>query len=129
MRRLAFATLLSLGLAAATFAGPAFAAHPMEGTFAVQGANPGATGEPYGGTVTVKFSGEVFDITWTMGDGTVTGTGIPLGDTLGVAFKSPDGKELGVMMLLLKPDGNLTGKWATVGGARLGDEDWIRKPQ
>ena len=96
----------------------------LEGTYSIEGANPGAQNK-YKGTAKVTFEGEVFRVVWDLGGQQIKGTGLKLGDTFAVAAQMPDGKPAGVMVFLLRPDGGLTGRWASEGATKTGNEIWV----
>ena len=98
-------------------------ANSLEGTYKVEGANPGAT-KKYTGTAKVTFEGEVFRVEWELGGQAIKGTGLKLGDTFAVTAQMPDGKPAGLMLFLLRPDGGLTGRWASSGATKTGNEIW-----
>ena len=98
-------------------------ANSLEGTYKVEGANPGAA-KKYTGTAKVTFEGEVFHVEWDLGGQPIKGTGLKLGDTFAVTAQMPDGKPAGIMLFLLRPDGGLTGRWASSGAIKTGNEIW-----
>lgn len=98
-------------------------ANSLEGTYKVEGANPGAA-KKYTGTAKVTFEGEVFHVEWDLGGQAIKGTGLKLGDTFAVTAQMPDGKPAGIMLFLLRPDGGLTGRWASSGATKAGNEIW-----
>ncbi len=119
----AFALSLSLPLVAR-----AQVMDDLTGTYVVRGTNPGDGGS-YGGTITVKLVGEVYQIQWTGSGQNAVGTGLRLGDTLAVTWQDPANKDTAVAVYIVMPDGGLKGRWAPLGGAKAGSEDWTRKAQ
>jgi hypothetical protein len=111
-----------LGLAAGIFVSTAAFAGP-EGTYNVAGTNPGGGGE-YKGTVTVAKTGEVFKVTWKIGDDTFVGTGIGDDQFLSVGYKSNG--NFGVALYVL--DGaTWRGVWAYAGAKETGKETWMAR--
>ena len=73
------------------------------------------TGGKYTGTVTIVKKDEVYRVTWTLGDGkdTYSGVGVLQGDVLAVSYY---GSKLGVVAYKVEDDSKLVGKRAMVKG-------------
>jgi len=99
----------------------ALAADP-EGTYKVEGANPGGGGR-YTGTVAVTKTGETYQVIWIVGSTRYVGTGIGNKDFLAVSYKS--GSDTG-LALYGADGGNWTGIWTYAGGRQVGPEVWKR---
>jgi hypothetical protein len=121
-KRAAGALALGIGLVAG--AANARAGDSLEGVYQVEGSNPGEATK-YKGTAKVAFNGEVFDVVWNLSGQEIKGTGLKLGDTFAVSAQMPDGKPAGIMLFLLRPDGGMTGRWASAGATRTGTEIWV----
>jgi hypothetical protein len=118
MRLLASLIAVALMLAAA----PAFAADP-DGTYTVQGSNPGGGGA-YTGTVTVRKTGETYSVIWVVGGTRYVGTGIGNKDFIAVSYRS--GNDTG-LALYGEDGGNWAGIWTYAGGKTVGAERWLRQ--
>ena len=109
----------------------AFATDPT-GLYEVQGNLPSThesieRGGEYQGTVSVIPNKDVFDLEWDLViDGEPVqrkGVALPIGDTIAGTFATSEGTPVSIA-LLMRPDGAYTGRWAAVGGTRLGFEFW-----
>jgi hypothetical protein len=118
------ACALALGIGLVVGATSARAADSLEGVYQVEGSNPGEATK-YKGTAKVSFNGEVFEVVWNLSGQEIKGTGLKLGDTFAVSAQMPDGKPAGIMLFLLRPDGGMTGRWASAGATRTGNEIWV----
>jgi hypothetical protein len=117
---LRFVSLAAALLMCGTIA--AFAAEPA-GTYSVEGADPGG-GNKYNGTVTVKKTGETYNVVWKIGTTTYVGTAIGNKDFLAVSYKS--GNDTG-LALYGADGGNWSGIWTYAGGKDVGPELWKRQ--
>jgi hypothetical protein len=97
------------------------AAEP-EGTYRIEGANPGGGGK-YTGTVAVTKTGETYQVVWVVGASRYVGTGIGNKEFLAVSYKSGDNTGLA---LYGADGGNWTGIWTYAGGKQVGPEVWKR---
>jgi hypothetical protein len=116
---LAFAASLA-GVAA--FGAPAYAADP-EGSYSIEGTNPGGGGN-YTGTVTVRKTGETYSVIWVVGGTRYIGTGIGNKEFIAVSYRS--GNNTG-LALYGEDGGNWTGIWTYAGGKQVGAEHWSRQ--
>lgn len=103
-------------------AATAFAAEP-EGTYRVEGTNPGS-GSEYSGTVSVEKTGQTYRVIWVVGGTRYIGTGIGDHDFLAVSYKS--GSDSG-LALYGADGGNWSGVWAYSGARQMGTEIWKRQ--
>ena len=99
----------------------AFARDPV-GHYKVSGSNPGGNGS-YSGEVTVKKTGDTFEVSWTVGDTKYVGTGVGNDEFITVGYKSGD--STGVALYSHEGD-NWKGIWTYAGGTTLGLENWTR---
>ncbi len=119
MRRYLILGLLALGLAMPAMpamaqrsggsgAAPTATIQVRSGTYAVQGRD--AAGTAYEGAAQLAATGPTtWRVTWRVGGETATGVGIAVGDALIVGYVS--GRETGVVIYGMEPNGNLTGVW------------------
>ena len=117
MRKVLLATALLL--AGTTLA---LAADP-EGSYNVEGANPGGNGN-YSGTVTVEKTGDTYRVVWDIGGTKYIGTGIGNKDFIAVSYRS--GNNTG-LALYGEDGGNWLGVWTYAGGKTVGAERWSRR--
>jgi len=116
MRRYLLLGLLALGLAMPAMAqrsggsgaAPAATIQVRSGTYAVQGRD--SAGTAYEGAAQLVATGPTtWRVTWRVGGETANGVGIAVGDALIVGYVS--GRETGVVIYGMEPNGNLTGVW------------------
>ena len=108
-----FVTILPAGAAE----GPAFDAASLEGTHAVSGRNP--DGSAYQGEVTVRIKDGLVLMQRKIGPNEVSGTGVVVGLTLGVAL--PGG--VAVYGVVPQAEGlSLVGRWSREGSGAAGEE-------
>lgn len=129
-RMSAFALLLALSQPAA--------ADPT-GTFEVKGTNPDSGGT-YSGTVTVKRTGQTYDVKWVIGKDTFRGVGIgalvkdgrfsagpaETGDT-SIAVGYVSGNGFGMAQYFLQEDGTWKGAWTYGGSGKVAYEEWRKR--
>ncbi|MBK8456949.1 MAG: hypothetical protein IPL47_07435 [Phyllobacteriaceae bacterium] len=109
------------------------------GKFDVRGQNPD-TGGTYSGTVTVKKTGETYDVKWVIAGDTYRGVGIgalikdgsfvagpahPDDTSLAVGYIS--GNSFGMAQYFLQPDGSWKGAWTYGGSGKVAIEEWRKK--
>ena len=99
----------------------AFAADPV-GTYDVDGRNP--SGSAYEGTVTVKKTGDTYEVVWEVGGTRYVGTGIGNKDFIAITYRSGDDTGLA---LYGQDGGNWKGVWTYAGGTKVGAEFWKRQ--
>ncbi|MDP2922264.1 MAG: hypothetical protein Q8O30_00890 [Candidatus Omnitrophota bacterium] len=96
----------------------ASAADNIEGTYFVKGWNPGAntTSEPYIGTVTIKKTGEVYQLNWTIANQRHGGVGFYYEDSkrLAVAWSNLNQGDFGEVVYTLEGK-TLNGVWTVYG--------------
>lgn len=130
-RTTGIALLLAL-LPACALAGP-------EGSYDVVGRNPDDNGE-YRGTVTVKRTGETYEVLWEVAGtrfigvgiggvpgGTVTAHGAARDDDSVITVGYGDGNGYGIAHFDLQPDGVWKGVWTYAGSERISSEEWLPK--
>jgi hypothetical protein len=110
--------------AAVCLFGAAALADPV-GQYGVTGTNPGNSGSPYSGTVSVQRSGDTYQVTWVIAGTRFVGTGIGSKDFLAVSYRS---KNLnGLALYAGQQDGSWQGIWTYDGGTTIGTEKWMPK--
>ncbi len=113
--------LLVLVISLSLSAKPAFS-----GSYTINGNNPGVG--PYKGTLTITARGDVYDVSWAIGNLQYSGVGLVVNDTLSVAYSAADRSWIGVIAYRQRADGSLEGKWAVQGRAgKPGSETAVRK--
>jgi hypothetical protein len=99
---------------------------PFAGRFTVAGVNPDGEGR-YTGSLTIKRNDEVYDVSWTIGNGqTLSGVGVVVDGKLSVGYWASDKSWTGVVVYRARPDGSLSGIWAGMGNGRTGTENAVR---
>lgn len=137
MRNPVFALLVTLGLLAA-LACPAAAASslPEQGTYAVQGWEPGSDrngATDYTGQVELTKKGDGYWFKGSLDNVECSGVCLfdPRSGLLSLMFESADGSSPGVGVLRLEADGSLHGAWLYLRGpaadGRTGLEIWTKK--
>ncbi|MBC7228443.1 MAG: hypothetical protein H5T61_14630 [Thermoflexales bacterium] len=86
----------------------------LSGVYRVTGTNP--DGRPYEGTLTIEAQGDVYALSWEIGDTVIEGVGLLRGNVLS------GGWDCGVVTYSVLEDGTLEGLWALCGGSRVGTE-------
>lgn len=117
--RLGGLTLLLLTTALAVPVPPAEAAAPIAGTYECVGDSAG--GGKYKGTVTIKQTGETYELQWSIGSSTHIGVGIIEANRLCCSWATSIGGKLvkGVVVYQIG-SGQMTGKWAQYpGGGKI----------
>lgn len=94
------------------------AAADISGQYRVEGSNPGGGGG-YSGVVTVRQTGETWNVVWRIGSQVFEGYGILDRDTLSVSYNG------GLAVYEMSGNG-ARGIWTPDGGTELGREDWSR---
>ena len=95
----------------------------LNGSYKIVKANGADMGAAYSGTAEIRPTGELYNVTWTVGNNEVyTGVGLLKGDVFIVAW----GKGAGVVYYDLKDDG-LIGHSAAPGAQHAGVEDLVRR--
>src|SRR4029079_15723934 len=92
------------------------------GQYSVSGFNPGNTTAIYNGTVTVKRTGDTYQVIWVIAGTRFVGTGIGSEDYLAVSLRSKNSSGLG--LYASQKDGSWTGVSAFDGGTVIGTEKW-----
>jgi len=116
--------LVTLSFCAVNYAN---AADNLEGTYFVKGWNPGVTtaAESYIGTLTIKKSGQVYQLSWTIANQRHAGVGFYFEDSkkLAVAWSNLEKGEFGEVVYTLEGK-TLNGIWTTYGdgSASVGKE-------
>lgn len=118
----AIAMALLLGVVAADKAAQAQAMNPA-GSYQISGAAPN-TNAPYAGVAYVAPNGPKWNVVWNYGTHQVNGIGLMNGNVLSVAYLYQGAA--GLAVLVMGPDGNLTGNWLTTGFEGMGTERWTR---
>ena len=118
--------LVAVGLLILAVALPSSAKTAFSGSYTVNGSNPGVG--PYKGTLTITARGDVYDVSWAIGNLQYSGVGLVVNDTLSVAYSGGDRSWLAVIAYKQRADGSLEGKWAVQGRAgKPGTETAVRK--
>lgn len=91
----------------------------LDGSYTITAAKD-PTGASYTGTVTIKPSGDVYSVKWTLPKESYEGVAIKQGSTLVVGW-GVGGKGAGAVVYEAS-GANLNGKWAQPGGKALGTE-------
>ncbi|MEB2310513.1 MAG: hypothetical protein OZ921_05170 [Sorangiineae bacterium] len=91
----------------------------LNGTYQITEGKDGDALQPYTGTVTIKPSGKVYQVTWTLPSESYSGVGILDGEIFSVGWGSA-GKGAGAVMYEVGE--TLDGKWAQPDGTALGSE-------
>jgi hypothetical protein len=94
----------------------------LNGTYQIVDGESDDYGDKYSGTVEIQPFGEVYNLTWTIGDEVYTGVGLLHGDDLIVGW----GADVGVMYYETKGN-ELLGRFAAAGANRTGMENLIKK--
>ena len=106
----------------------------LDGVYTSRGTNP--DGSEYRGAVSIRRRGDRFIVTWMSPRATETavlleltsvGVGIRTGETLSVSYVA--GNSLGVVVYQIDRDGNLSGRWTTVGDVELHAETLTKLPK
>lgn len=87
------------------------AAPALTGRYSVEGQN--AQGAVYRGSATIRQTGQTYQIVWTIGQSTYSGTAIFDQDVLAVGVASQ------VVLYRIAPDGRLFGLWTELGASKL----------
>jgi hypothetical protein len=114
MRHILAASILLLGSSIA------FAAEPT-GSYKIVGQLDGVE---YSGTVSVKKTGETYNVVWVVAGQKYVGTGIGNKESLAVSYRS--GNDTG-LAIFEADGGNWDGQWAYTGGQKVGTEVWKRQ--
>jgi hypothetical protein len=113
-------TMLLAGLFLAALPGVAQA--QRSGHYAVQGSD--AAGSTYTGSVELRPTGpETWRITWRIANETINGTGIAANGMLAVGYIH--GRDMGVAIYKVMPDGSLAGRWTTGRNGGAASELWL----
>lgn len=94
----------------------------LDGVYQIVEAYGADMGDEYSGTVEIRPTGEVYNLTWWIGNEVYTGVGLLKGDLLIVGW----GPSAGVVYYDLK-DNELLGRWASPGATTAGLENLVRK--
>ena len=133
MRMLAALAVIILFLLPATaMAGP-------EGTYFVEGTNPGGGGT-YRGTATVRRNGQTYEVVWDVGGVRYVGTGLGAtwvkGDLVMGAAAAKDvalsisyvsSGSYGLCFMIEQQNGQWQGIWTYGGSTTIGTEVWTRR--
>jgi|GEM_PF-1401178 len=118
-------SLLFVAGSGTSFAEDQNATPSLEGTYAVQGTNPGGKGD-YTGSVIISQTGETLKVVWNVGTAYI-GTGVLTGDVLSVAYTDENKRFFGIVAYKISGDGKtLEGTWASHNGKSLGTETLLR---
>jgi hypothetical protein len=121
MRKSALVLFALLALVAST---PAFA-KAYSGSYDVKGTT--LDGAVYRGTMTITARGDVYDVTWKVGEEQYLGVGLAHGDALSIAFTGGNRTWFGVVIYRQIEDDRLEGKWTVAGAEQIGTETATRK--
>ena len=130
MRALILSALVTVSL----FVSPALAG--PEGTYAVEGTNPGGSTK-YNGTVTVERSGQTYSVIWHVGGTKYVGTGLGAANVKGTPTMGPASDQdtaiaisyitegsFGLTFYVEQDDGRWKGIWTFGGSRQIGAEVW-----
>ena len=99
-------------------------AQDISGTYNVAGTN--LEGDPYTGIIVItRTTGNDYDVMWTFGEETETGSGTFDGTTFDVTWQTTEG-DSGTITYTLQPDGSLSGTWKQSGALGEGTETLTR---
>ena len=98
-------------------------ADALEGQYRVQGSNPGG-GAGYSGNVTVRKTGDTYQIVWQIEGTRYVGTGIGGPEGLAVTYRS--GNDTGVA-IYVPAQGGYDGVWTYAGARQVGQERWLQR--
>jgi hypothetical protein len=106
---------------------PAMAlADGLDGSYDATGINA-LDGTSYSGTVTITRSGDVYEVTWKVGDSSYIGTGVRVDDVLSVGYTDETKSWFGVVGYHIGKGGRLLGTWCTLLGKTVGTETLVRR--
>lgn len=110
-----------------------------EGTYIVEGSNPGGSGT-YNGTVSVKRSGQTYSVDWRIGGAKFVGTGLGAADVKGTPTMGPASDRdtaiaisyiaegsFGLAFYVEQSNGQWKGIWTYGGSKQIGNEIWTPK--
>jgi hypothetical protein len=117
--------LLFLAVIVLCAPGVALPADDLDGTYDATGVNA-LDGKSYAGTVTIKRTGDVYEVIWRVGDSYI-GTGVRVGDVLSVGYTDEERSWYGVVGYRIGARGKLVGTWCTLFGKTVGTETLTRK--
>jgi hypothetical protein len=94
----------------------------ISGVYEIEGANENS-GAQFSGSLTVENSGTGYRFKWQTTKGNYSGFGVQMGDAVAVTYARPsEGKDCGVALYLVKPDGVLDGRLVNWGETTFGTE-------
>jgi hypothetical protein len=94
------------------------------GSYDIQGVE--LDGTEYSGTLEIAKVGDVYELTYSLEDGTRQ-KGSAVGDDTFLAYGYADDEELGVGLMNAKGDGRWEGIWTRVGADKMSIENWTKK--
>lgn len=94
----------------------------ISGVYDIEGANENS-GAQFSGSLTIENSGTGYRFKWQTTKGNFVGFGVQMGDAVAVTYAKPsEGKDCGVALYLVKPDGVLDGRIVRWGETDFGTE-------
>ena len=94
----------------------------ISGVYDIEGANENSGGQ-FSGSLTVENSGTGYRFKWQTSKGNFAGFGVQMGDAVAVTYARPsEGKDCGVALYMVKPDGIMEGRIVNWGETNFGSE-------
>lgn len=94
----------------------------ISGVYDIEGANENSGGQ-FSGSLTVENSGTGYRFKWLTSKGNFAGFGVQMGDAVAVTYARPsEGKDCGVALYMVKPDGIMEGRIVNWGETNFGSE-------